>query len=204
MKIAVINYSMGNINSIYKKIKMFDHEPFLTSNYKDLFLCDKIILPGVGHFGEAMTQLKKLDIISALNEVVIERKKPVLGICLGMQLMADYSEEGNEQGLGWIPGNVLKMKAKDSSIYKIPHIGWNQLAIQKESKLMGEINEEDEFYFVHGYHYNCNDKKDVLAYTDYEQKIVSAIEKNNIFGVQFHPEKSHQTGMQLLKNFLQL
>jgi glutamine amidotransferase len=204
MKIAVINYSMGNINSIYKKIKMFDHEPILTSNYKDLFLCDKIILPGVGHFGEAMTQLKKLDIISALNEVVIERKKPVLGICLGMQLMADYSEEGNEQGLGWIPGNVLKMKAKDSSIYKIPHIGWNQLAIQKESKLTREIKEEDEFYFVHGYHYNCNDQKDVLAYTDYEQKIVSAIEKNNIFGVQFHPEKSHQTGMQLLKNFLQL
>jgi glutamine amidotransferase len=202
--ITIIDYNTGNLQSIIRKIKMLDRIPVVTSQADEILKADKIILPGVGHFGKAMNQLEKLDLIAVLNEAIIVQKKPVLGICLGMQLMADYSEEGNVKGLGWISGTVKKIKVENSTEFKIPHIGWNQLKMQKESLLVREINDLDEFYFVHGYHFDCQNKNDILSYTDYESKFVSAIEKNNIYGVQFHPEKSHEIGMQMMKNFLTL
>lgn len=204
MKIAIINYEMGNLHSVVRKIQMLYEHPIITSDAEAILCADKIILPGVGHFGKAMEQLEKLNLITVLNQAVLEEKKPVLGICLGMQLMADYSEEGNAKGLGWISGTVRKINVENSKAFKIPHIGWNQVMVQKESILMQDIKNNDEFYFVHAYHYQCENPKDILTTTNYEKKLVSAIEKNNIFGVQFHPEKSHKTGMQLLQNFLTL
>lgn len=202
--IAIIHYGMGNLHTIERKFQSLGANVIITSDAEAIIGADKIILPGVGHFGKAMEQLEKLNLIAVLNQAVLEEKKTVLGICLGMQLMADYSEEGNAKGLGWISGTVRKINVENSTVYKIPHIGWNQAMIQKESKLMQDIKNEDDFYFVHAYHYDCQDKKDILSITSYENNMVSAIEKNNIFGVQFHPEKSHQVGMQLLKNFITL
>lgn len=202
--VTIIDYNTGNLQSIIRKIKMLNRIPVVTSQADEILKADKIILPGVGHFGKAMKQLENLDLIAVLNEAIIVQKKPVLGICLGMQLMSDYSEEGNVKGLGWISGTVKKIKVENSTEFKIPHIGWNQLTIQKESLLVREINDLDEFYFVHAYHFDCQNKNDILSYTDYENKFVSAIEKNNIYGVQFHPEKSHEIGMQMMKNFLTL
>jgi glutamine amidotransferase len=204
MKIAIINYEMGNLHSVVRKVQMLGAHAEITSDAEVILSADKIILPGVGHFGKAMEQLEKLNLIVVLNQAVLEHKKPVLGICLGMQLMAEYSEEGNVKGLGWISGTVRKINVENSKAFKIPHIGWNQVMVQKESKLMQGLNNEDEFYFVHAYHYDCQDKKNILSITNYENNLVSAIEKNNIFGVQFHPEKSHQVGMHLIKNFLTL
>jgi len=202
--VAIINYNMGNIQSVVKKIQMLGFNYIVTNDYKDIQNADKLILPGVGHFGMAMDQLKKMDLIHSLHEAILEDKKPVLGICLGMQLMADFSQEGQSEGLGWITGKVERFQIKDKKKYKVPHIGWNQIDVQKSSELMNQIGPNSEFYFVHAYHYVCENQNDVLSFTNYENKIVSAIEKSNIFGVQYHPEKSHAEGMQLFKNFLEL
>jgi glutamine amidotransferase len=204
MKIAIINYEMGNLHSVVRKIQLQYEHPIITSDAEVILSADKIILPGVGHFGKAMEQLQKLNLIAVLNQAVLKEKKTVLGICLGMQLMADFSEEGNVKGLGWISGTVRKINVENSKEFKIPHIGWNQVMVQKESKLMQGIKNNDEFYFVHAYQYQCENPKDILTTTKYENNLVSAIEKSNIFGVQFHPEKSHKAGMQLLHNFLTL
>ena len=146
----------------------------------------------------------QLNLIDILNEQVLVKKKPILGICLGMQLMASYSKEGNTKGLNWIDAVVEEFNISDQLKYKIPHTGWNQIKALKNSKLLDRVSDLSEFYFVHSYHFNCNDKADTLCSTDYESEFIPAVEHNNIFGVQFHPEKSHDTGMQLLKNFIEL
>lgn len=203
-KIIIVNYNMGNIQSVFKKIQMLGYDCEVSHKSHEILAADKIVLPGVGHFGMAMDQLQKMDLIAPLHEAVLIQKKPVLGICLGMQLMADSSEEGDVAGLGWISGQVKRFQIQDKKNYKVPHIGWNQIEIQKPSKLMHQIALHSEFYFVHVYHYQCKEEQDVLNRTSYENKFVSAIEKDHVFGVQYHPEKSHQTGMQLFKNFLAL
>jgi len=201
-QILVVDYGMGNINSVRKKLAQSNCTPLVSSDPKAVASADKLILPGVGHFQQAMENLGKLNLFEALNEAVLARKRPILGICLGMQLMASHSEEGDARGLGWVEGDVVKIRAKDPLKFKVPHVGWNQIAISKESALMKGIPELSEFYFVHGYYLKHAAADEILNETEYEEKFTSAIEKDNIFGVQYHPEKSHDVGETLLKNFV--
>lgn len=203
-KIIIVDYGMGNLHSVKKKLLRLNVNPIISSNQKEIALADKIILPGVGHFQKAMENLKKLNLIDTLNEFVQIKQKPILGICLGMQLMANKSEEGNVDGLGWIDAEVVRFKVQNNLKYKIPHTGWNQIIKNKESLLMKDIPDLSEFYFVHSYHFIANNLFDILNESEYEYKFVSAIEKENIFGVQYHPEKSHDVGELLLKNFVNL
>jgi glutamine amidotransferase len=202
--IVIVDYGMGNLYSIYKKLKLIGANAVISSDPNVISNSDKIILPGVGHFKKAMDNLKNAGLIEVLNENVLEKNKPILGICLGMQLMASFSEEGNENGLGWIDCNVSSFKVKDSIRYKIPHTGWNQVKIKKESRLMKNIPENTEFYFVHSFHIKNEKQEDVLNETCYEYNFTSAFEKDNIFGVQYHPEKSHTVGLKVLENFVNL
>lgn len=200
--IVIINYGMGNLFSIQKKINFLGANAIISSDYEAIRKADKLILPGVGHFGKAIENLKSLGLLDLLNEEVLINKKPVLGICLGMQLMASSSEEGDVKGLGWIEGKIVRFKISDKLKFKVPHIGWNSVSTEKNSKLMNQIPNNAAFYFVHSYHFESETSENILSYTDYEYKFASAIEKENIFGVQYHPEKSHHIGQLLLKNFL--
>ena len=202
--LAIVDYGMGNLNSVKKKLDRLKTTASITSNPKDIIKADKIILVGVGHFAKAMKNIKELNLLDTLNEVAIIKKKPVLGICLGMQLMAKDSEEGNTEGLGWLDANVRKMQVDDTLRFKIPHTGWNKITQSKKSHLMKGIPESSEFYFVHSYHLMSNETSNILNETEYCFKFTSAIEKDNIFGVQYHPEKSHDVGEALLKNFISL
>ncbi len=195
---------MGNLHSIYKKLKVLKANVIISSDPNAISNSDKIILPGVGHFKKAMENLKNTGLIEELNENVLEKTKPILGICLGMQLMTSFSEEGNENGLGWIDCKVSSFKVKNSFRYKIPHMGWNQIKIKKESRLMKNISENSEFYFVHSFHIKNENEKDILNTTMYEYSFTSAFEKENIFGVQYHPEKSHDSGFKILENFTKI
>jgi glutamine amidotransferase len=203
-KIVIVDYGMGNLNSVKRKLSRLNVNALISSDADDIRSADKIILPGVGHFKKAMESLRSLGLIDVLNKEVLMKKKPILGICLGMQLMSKKSEEGNVEGLGWLDADVVRFKVKDKLKYKIPHIGWNRILISKESKLMKNIPDLSEFYFVHSYHLSTNDKRDELNATEFEYRFVSAIEKENIFGVQYHPEKSHDVGELLLENFINL
>ena len=203
-RIVIVNYGMGNLNSVKKKLDSLKVESLISSNIDEILAADKLILPGVGHFAKAMENLQNLKLIDALNEAVLVRKIPVLGICLGMQLMSKYSEEGNVEGLGWIDAKVIRFSVSDTLKFKVPHTGWNQIQSCKESKLMAGIADGSEFYFVHSFFMQLNDKRDELNATQYEDTFSSAVEKGTIFGVQYHPEKSHGIGKTLLKNFVDL
>ena len=176
----------------------------ISSNPEDIVNARKIILPGVGHFGKAMTNLRKMGLVDALNESVLIKKTPILGICLGMQLMAKNSDEGDAEGLGWFDAEVKKFNVSDKTKFKIPHMGWNKIKITKESPIMLGISEPSEFYFVHSFFLKTRNRSDVLNETKYEDTFISAVSKDNIFGVQYHPEKSHDAGAQILKNFIEL
>jgi len=202
--LTIVDYRMGNLNSVKKKLDRLKTTVSITSNPRDIVKADKIILVGVGHFAQAMKNIKELDLLDALNEIAIVKKKPVLGICLGMQLMAKDSEEGKTEGLGWLDANVRKMQVDDTLKFKIPHTGWNKIIQSKKSHLMKGIPESSEFYFVHSYYLKPNETSNTLNETEYSFKFTSAIEKDNIFGVQYHPEKSHDVGEVLLKNFISL
>jgi len=203
-KIVILDYGMGNLNSVKKKFDRLKVNSRISSNRNELLNADKIILPGVGHFQKAMENLKALNLIETLNECIHIKQKPILGICLGMQLMAKSSEEGMAEGLGWFDANVVRFNVKDTLKYKVPHTGWNQIEHSKTSELMKGVPELSEFYFVHSFYMKLNNHSDELNRTEYESKFTSAIEKGNIFGVQYHPEKSHDIGELLLKNFIEL
>lgn len=164
----------------------------------------KLVLPGVGHFQAAMQCLQSTGLTEALNVAVLEKQVPVLGICLGMQLMARKSEEGSVDGLGWFDAEVVKMRAKNWAKYKIPHTGWNGLRHKRKAALTDGITEGSEFYFLHSYQWQTRCEGDVLSETEYESMFPSVVGKDNIFGVQFHPEKSHTVGEKLLRNFVEL
>ena len=204
MKIHIVDYGMGNIFSVQKKLLQENINVTISSEPKDIFEADKIILLGVGHFNKAMDNLIDLNLIEPLNDFALIQKKPVLGICLGMQLMAISSEEGNNRnrGLGWVDASVKKFQTDDFKKFKIPHMGWNNINSLKNSALMKNISSQDEFYFVHSFFMEPNDPDLVLNETIYIDKFCSGIEKENIFGVQYHPEKSHDAGQTLLKNFI--
>ena len=200
--IAIIDYGMGNLRSVKKKMDRIGVNSIITADREVIKKSDRIVLPGVGHFTKAVLEIKKRGLWDLLNEQVLIEKNPVLGICLGMQLMAKESEEGNSEGFGWIDAKVIRFKVSDTVRYKVPHVGWNTIERMKESKLFEKINLNSEFYFVHSYHVQCNEPDDILAETIYDYSFTSAFQKANIFGVQFHPEKSHDAGEMLLRNFV--
>ena len=204
MNIHIVNYGMGNIFSIQKKVLQEEASVSISSDPKDILKADKIILCGVGHFAKAMKNLTKLNLIDPLNDFATIHKKPVLGICLGMQLMANFSEEGYVDGLGWMDSSVKKFKTTEPQKFKIPHMGWNTITSMKSSPLLGDISSEEEFYFVHSFYMQPHSKDIILTETDYIENFCSGVQKDNIFGVQFHPEKSHSAGRKLLKNFIAL
>jgi glutamine amidotransferase len=202
--IAIIDYGMGNLNSVKRKLDRMDVPAVITSSPEKIVKSDKIILPGVGHFAKAVFELKNRFLFDLLSEQVLIKKKLVLGICLGMQLMAKHSEEGDCDGFGWIDAKVTRFIVSDRLKYKIPHTGWNTLEKKKPSLLLENLDINSEFYFVHSYHLQCNDPDDILTETVYDYPFTSAFQKENIFGVQFHPEKSHDAGELLLRNFINL
>lgn len=203
--ITIIDYGAGNVKSVQNMLKKIGVESTLTKEISVIEEATKFILPGVGAFDYGMQQLKKSDLIETLNKKVIEQKTPLLGICLGAQMLGNKSEEGSEKGLGWIDIDVVKFDKKllDSNL-KVPHMNWNEIKINKENLLLKKLNNESRFYFVHSYHMKANNNEDILCTSNYGYIFVSGVNKDNIWGVQFHPEKSHKYGMQLLENFAQL
>lgn len=190
---------MGNLRSVQKAIIRIGLKCIISRETDEIRQAKKIILPGVGHFRQGMENLNKFGLQRILNEMVLEKEVPILGICLGMQLMTDYSEEGDCRGLGWIRALTKKFVLKE---LKIPHIGWNTLLIQKQAKLFDQLNEKSEFYFVHSYYVQCQNPNEVICQTNYGIDFDSGFAKENISGFQFHPEKSHHSGLTLLKNAL--
>lgn len=203
-KTVIVNYGMGNLQSVKKKLQRIGVSAEISDNPVKIIGATKLILPGVGHFSKAIQNLKFLHLYDALNEAVLVKKTPILGICLGLQLMAKRSEEGNVEGFGWFDAEVVHFKIQNQLKFKVPHMGWNSVRIIKQSALVEDIPESQEFYFVHSYHIKSNNQEDVLATTEYEYPFVSALQKDNLYGVQFHPEKSHDIGEKMLANFLKL
>jgi len=204
MKVVIVDYGMGNLFSVHKKLTRLGVNTIVSSKSEEINRADKIILPGVGHFKKALDNLHQLNLIDILNENVIIKKKLTLGICLGMQIMAKHSQEGNCSGLGWFETNVEKIRVSDFLRFKVPHTGWNSLVHISENPLMSNIQINSEFYFVHSYYIKTLNKNEILSGTKYETTFVSGIYRDNIFGVQFHPEKSHDSGDLLFKNFINL
>ena len=201
-RIGIVDFTVGNIGSIFNAFSFIGCDPILVKDKKDLEKSDLIVLPGVGSFKSGMEGLKYLNIIPELENQIFIRKKSVLGICLGMQLLFKSSEENEDiKGLGWIDGKIKKLDSINNNL-PIPHIGWNDIVIKKTSKIFDGLAEHRDFYFVNSFHCNINDKNLVIAETEYEEVFCSAFEKENIIGVQFHPEKSQKNGRILLKNFL--
>jgi glutamine amidotransferase len=200
--ITVIDCGTGNLQSVNRRLDYLGAKVLISSNPSQVSNAEKILLPGVGHFGKAMESLVQTGLADALNEAVLVKKVPVLGICLGMQLMASSSAEGGGAGLGWFGGSVVRLEVGDKLHFKVPHMGWNQVRRAKDSLLLKDIQDNSEFYFVHSYHYVPETEEEVLLTSDYSSSFTSGIERDNIYGVQFHPEKSHEVGMKMLRNFI--
>ncbi len=199
--VGIVNYGMGNLHSIQRKLHLLHTDFKIIENPEEVTTCERLILPGVGHFGMAMQRLEERNLLPALHTFVKDQEKPILGICLGMQLMTAFSEEGMSPGLGWIPTKIVRFKVSNPELIKVPHIGWNTVEANNNSRLL-ETN-KDEFYFVHSFHAEpITENEIVLHFTKYEENFVSGFEKKNIFGVQYHPEKSHQQGLNLINRFL--
>lgn len=204
-KVVIVDYGTGNLSSVRRSLARIGSGCRVSSFAADIGRGDKFILAGVGHFKSAMVALRKPGLIDALEKAVLVDKKPVLGICLGMELMANASEEGTTSGLGWLDAQAVRFKVSDRLKYKVPHIGWNRVVLKKNnSPLMKDVPDSAEFYFLHSYYLNLANESDLLNEATYETPFPAAVEKDNIFGVQFHPEKSHWAGLQLLKNFVEL
>ncbi|MCD4731272.1 MAG: imidazole glycerol phosphate synthase subunit HisH [Bacteroidales bacterium] len=201
--ITIVNYGMGNVASIANMLKRIGTESLITSEISDIENANKLILPGVGSFDAAVKELKTRKLWSTLNKKVLSEKTPVLGICLGMQLICISSDEGEKNGLGWIDAHCCRFDFGRISELKIPCMGWNFVTAVKKNPLFNGL-EEPKFYFVHSYHLKCQNRDDIIATAEYGYSYPAAVQNENIFGVQFHPEKSHNFGMQLLKNFTEI
>ncbi|MGB0887729.1 MAG: imidazole glycerol phosphate synthase subunit HisH [Vicingaceae bacterium] len=200
--ITIIDYGAGNIKSIQNMLKKIGVDSVLTKEVSAIETAQKLILPGVGHFDHGMQQLRKSGLIDILNKKVIEEQTPLLGICLGAQMLGNKSDEGKEKGLGWIDMDIVKFNRELlNETLKVPHMNWNEINIKKDSKILDKLNNDSRFYFVHSFHMKTNNSEDILCTSKYGYEFVSGVNRNNIWGVQFHPEKSHKFGMQLLKNF---
>ena len=208
MNVIIVDYNSGNISSVVNSFKEVAQDKVnieVTSDLNKIKSSDKVVLPGQGSFKSCVDALNKINGLSdTLNEFAINNKKPLLGICVGLQMFADIGyEEIETKGLGWISGKVSKINNQDGK-FKLPHIGWNQINIVKESKIFKDIENNSHMYFVHSYEFVPNDKKVISATTDYSSNIVCSVEKENIFGTQFHPEKSDRIGLKIIDNFINL
>ena len=201
MKILIVDYGLGNLRSVQYKLQQLGFNAIISSQPQDILNADKLILPGVGHFAKAMTNIKGSGLDKILNKKVIEEKINILGICLGMQLFSGFSEEGNVNGLGWLNAETKKFGVVKGSALKIPHMGWNTLEMKNESPLFKGIAPNSMYYFSHSYHIVLQKSKEVTSVTNYLQGFTSSLRKENIFGTQFHPEKSHEAGLEILRNF---
>ena len=208
MKIVIINYGAGNLHSVQKSFESANlnlggtNDIVISSDASELIEADKIVLPGVGSFGDCKQAIMNIDkLFETLVEQIIIKKKPFMGICVGMQLLADKAHEfGEHDGFGWISGEVIKIKQHPE--FKIPHMGWNEIKFNAHP-LFQNLQSNLDFYFVHSFHFKVLDAKNILATTNYSEPITAAVIKENIFGTQFHPEKSHSNGIKLIENFLQ-
>ena len=208
MDVTIVDYNSGNISSVINSFKEVAKENIqieVTSNLDKIKSSDKIVLPGQGSFKSCVDSLNSIDgLVDTLNEITIINKKPLLGICVGFQMFADIGfEEIETQGLGWISGKVSKIDNQNGK-FKLPHIGWNELNIVKDSQIFKDIKNKSHMYFVHSYEFIPKDKNVISATTDYSSSIVCSVEKENIFGTQFHPEKSDKEGLKIIDNFLNL
>ncbi len=208
MNVIIVDYNSGNISSVINSFKEVAEDKVkieVTSDLNKIKLSDKVVLPGQGSFKSCVDSLNKISgLTETLNKFVITDKKPLLGICVGLQMFADIGyEERETKGLGWISGKVSKINNQNNK-YKLPHIGWNQINIVKDSKILKGIENNSHMYFVHSYEFIPNDKSVISATTDYSSNIVCSVEKENIFGTQFHPEKSDKLGLKIIDNFMNL
>ena len=199
--VVIIDYGMGNLFSVENAIKYFGAEVKISDQKEEIEKADRLILPGVGAFPDGMKNLEKLGIIDVLKKEALEKEKPFLGICLGMQLLAAEGEENIlTKGLGWVPGKVKRLQV-DERKFRIPHVGWDDVIPKKDGMLFKAVK-QPVFYFVHSYHLVPEDSSVIAGVCDYGESFAAAIQKDNIFGVQFHPEKSQKNGLKLLENFL--
>jgi glutamine amidotransferase len=204
--IVIVDYGAGNLMSIKNMLRKAGHLDVVISNQNNIISnADKLILPGVGHFDYGMKKLKESGLIPILNHQVMQQQTPILGICLGAQLMTEGSEEGKENGLGWVNGKTVAFdKNKLAKHHKIPHMGWNEVHVKKQTKLLINKPEASRFYFVHSYHFHMYHQEDVWLTTHYAYEFCAAFHRKNIYACQFHPEKSHKFGLELMKNFVAL
>lgn len=200
--IVIIDYGLGNVGSIKNMLKKIGIESRITDSIGEIEKADKIILPGVGKFDAGMQGIRERGLLPVLNNKVLVEKVPLLGICLGMQILTDSSDEGKDTGLGWIHGVTKKFILPEE--YKIPHMGWNTVDYVKRTPLTLGVEENERYYFVHSYYVKPKSSDDILMQTNYGKKFASAIYHDNIYGVQFHPEKSHKYGIKLLGNFAKM
>ena len=208
MNVTIVDYKSGNISSVinsFKDVAKGKVKIEVTSDINKIKSSDKVVLPGQGSFKSCTDALKSINgLVETLNEFAINNKKPLLGICVGLQMFADTGyEETETKGLGWISGKVTKIENQNGK-YKLPHIGWNEINILKDSRIFKDIKDKSHMYFVHSYEFVPKDKNIVLATTDYSSNHVCAVEKDNIFGTQFHPEKSDKIGLKIIDNFINL
>jgi glutamine amidotransferase len=200
--ITVIDYDAGNVGSVVNICRKAGGKATISADPREIAKADKLILPGVGHFGRAMERLRKNGLVDAMNEAVLERRRPVLGICLGMQLLSRHSEEGDAEGLGWIDARTVRFRPEPGSDLKVPHMGWNAVKIANDDPLLAGLPEEPRFYFVHSFYVDAANGADVMLRTVHGRPFVSAVRHGNIRGTQFHPEKSHRYGLTLIRNFV--
>lgn len=201
--IVIVDYGMGNLRSILKKLEMIKVKAMISAKIQDIESAEKIILPGVGHFGQGMKNIKEYGLLPILNTKILEKKTPVLGLCLGMQLFAEWSEEGNVAGLGWIQGKIVRFHFDNlPNKFSIPHVGWNTIDVKQDALLLSGIKPKTRFYFTHSYHFEDVEQKYIIATTEYGYNFPSIVKRDNMYGTQFHPEKSHMTGLEIYKNFI--
>ncbi|ABJ75767.1 imidazole glycerol phosphate synthase subunit HisH [Leptospira borgpetersenii] len=203
--IGILDYGVGNLKAFANVLKGLNFHHQIVKTEQELKGCEKIIMPGVGSFDSVMNKLIESGIRDVLSDLIINKKIPILGVCVGMQILASSSEEGSKSGLGWIRGRVKKFNFDRSDFsLTIPQIGWNEVNSTKENTLLKNLEKNPRFYFLHSYYIECEDKKDVIAIANYGGDFTCAVNRENIYGTQFHPEKSHHNGVALIRNFASL
>ncbi|MCB0696266.1 MAG: imidazole glycerol phosphate synthase subunit HisH [Chitinophagaceae bacterium] len=199
--VAIINYGLGNLTSIQNMFRRLGIDCVITNDENEIRNASRLLLPGVGHFKRGMSNLEESGLVGLLNELVIEQKKPILGICLGAQLMTKHSDEGDVDGLGWVDAKTVKFDAAKLNNLPVPHMGWTDIKVTRSCPLLEGIPDEPRYYFVHSYHFAFEEPSEVIATSVYGYEFACAFNKGNVYGAQFHPEKSHKFGMKVLENF---